>query len=328
MRYAIAAGLAAAVVAMGVSEHRADACGCSGLGAIHPVDAATDVALDTVVILVSDQLEALQVHVRITGQATEVSTVTELHEGWALVRPAQPLAASTSYSVEVDREFVASKTTTFVTGTRSATPPLAYGGIAAFAPETMGYPPPSNGSGSGCGDSCVQPQQSGQVSRIRVTHAAVPVDAVLLALRLVDPATHQITSEIALGDGSAASTVLGFAACGPRSPTLQPGVAYCAQVVAYDEAGHVAGSATELCAAAATCAPAFEPGTCAPADACDLAVGDGAATTPDAGSPIAHAGGGGCAAARDAHGLVLAAGLLSLVAARRRRRRSYCKLVA
>lgn len=301
-------GLAIALV----EARPAAACSCAAQVSVVPADGAQGVPLGGVVYLVSDELPNVEIHLRIAGGATDVVATTEVHTRFALLRPAQPLAANTQYSVELDSFGSVVQMTSFTTASDGVVAPLAYGGITSFAPETMTYPI-VDGSGGSCVSSCVEGAATGHISRIRLGFAAAPAGTAVVAVRILDGVTQAVVSETALADTTATTAVMGFETCDVLAPVLAPGGGYCAQVVAYDAAGSAVGADVTLCASAAVCKPA--PSTkeeCTPADTCD----------PE--PPTA--GGGGCAVARDSQGPVLAAGLLALVSARRRRRRARCKI--
>ncbi len=297
----------AVAVALVVDARAADACSCAfPEPRISPANGAVDVPIDAKLIVRFAIADSIIVSLRDASGAgvaltTDIRRPYGLYDGVTVfATPAAPLAANTTYTVTAHRTDAMETITSFRTGSATDQVPPSFGGITAFAPETMEYPIVINGGF--CIATCIS-ASDGHLSRIGIDAASVPADVVHLAL-LLRRADDTHVEEIPLS--LAPPFDLTSDVCLPHA-RLEAGVDYCARVVAYDVAGNRAGFETELCTTSATCQPtATDSGGCTPADAC-LPI-----------DPPTAADSGGCASSRPDGLLALVMTAMSWICIRRR----------
>jgi MYXO-CTERM domain-containing protein len=262
---------AALLVSLG-SPRRADACSC-GIGRVtlSPVDNQPQVPVNGVVIATFDYAGTASIELRNVATQEVVPITQDNRRGddsgfsplTIIATPMTPLAPNTAYQITAHADTLTTdKTTTFTTGTATDTTPPIFAGLVAMSPETMTWPI-IDPNGIGCAGSCTN-VADGHISRVHFAYADPDPDTVYLAVQIRRADSDTYVERTLFNSAK----YIGAEVCGVRAPVLDPGVDYCARVVAYDVAGNIAGADAEVCTAAKICAPAKQ-GICEPADACD-----------------------------------------------------------
>jgi hypothetical protein len=240
---ALAGFLGAVALAVAASPRRADACSCSNQLLTAPADGATDVPTNAVIVVVNRSTELWYSDLGelvLSGPdgpvPAEVSVAYDAGERAELVRPLEPLAASTRYTLG-DAEFEI----TFQTGAgedETAPDPAEVGTLAIAHAHAAGQ-------GTSCGDEYLDIDLS----------IALPADAVaaeltirkgFVQLRHVIPAAR---IAVPLGGSNADCS---------RNFPLEGGDDVCFVVRSRDHAGNL-GAPVERCATVTACADVEDP---------------------------------------------------------------------
>jgi hypothetical protein len=226
-----------------LAPRAASACSCGGT-TVRPLDGSSDVPLNAVVVVWGAPWEAeirtADEHEAVTFNLEEVSDFQD--ESFRLLRPLQPLEASTSYEVVLNgREIVS----TFTTGSAvdeegPVTPSLQRLRASRYRSDPV------------CGHSC---WHDGGFDRIVVEHGELPVEAAFTRISVTiggELAWEALAPVLAPGE---IVSVLSTEACSLfNAPALVEDATTCARMTIYDQSGNATGGNREICAATETCA--------------------------------------------------------------------------
>lgn len=249
----------------------AEPCSCSTPETkISPADGSANVPLNAIVIAQLHESPIL-VELRLAATNEIVSMTFDLRGSTFFGTPIVPLQANTAYTVTVGNGGPNPTVAMFTTGDRIDEINPYFYGLTSVSFETMAYPVPDE-DGSMCFSTCVV-GADGRISRIVMDYEPLPDDAVYAVLRVRRKGGPVIELPLRSFD----DRVFGYSYCSVRSPPLEPGAEYCAQLSVYDVTGKQNRQPDELCSVVATCAPRLKPspfGPCDPSDECVIEPAD------------------------------------------------------